>query len=495
MDSRVPGVGWAVASLSVIQLIVRAGSISGKVGQCTRISRTITPHLRPQIRMMAKHHATHRPVQATTLPNVEMRNTGPSAFFRKLGPGLITGAADDDPSGIATYSQAGAAFGYGLLWTALVSLPLMIAVQLMCARVGIVAKSGLATALREHYSRRLLWFACVLLIIANTLNIAADLGGMAASAELLTGIPRAILVPIFSVLILALLIFSSYESMARVLKWFALALFAYVIAAFLAHPSLAGVLRGTFLPSIQWNKDYLLTFVAILGTTISPYLFFWQASQVAEQEEHIRARFPMRRRRSQMRRTGRELRDAAVDTESGMFVSQLIMFFIVLTAGATLHKAGITDVQTADQAAMALRPLAGPLAYWLFALGIIGTGMLGVPVLAGSAAYAIAEAGAFRGGMDEKPESARVFYGVMVIAMVMGTILALTRINAMKMLLWSAVMNGVLAPPLIVIILMVCNNEKIMGEYMNGIWLNVLGWIAAGLMGVAAVAMIASFFM
>lgn len=444
---------------------------------------------------MAKQRQMRRQPEAPTLPNIEVRNTGAAAFFRKLGPGLITGAADDDPSGIATYSQAGAAFGYGLLWTALVSLPLMIAVQLMCARVGIVAKAGLATALREHYSRKLLWFACVLLIIANTLNIAADLGGMAAAARLFTDIPRAILVPVFAALILGLMVFSSYESMARVLKWFALALFAYVIAAFLAHPSISGVLKGTFIPSLKWNKDYLLTFVAILGTTISPYLFFWQAAQVAEQGEHIRARFPMRRRRSELRRTGRELKDAAVDTNAGMFFSQLIMFFIVLTAGATLHKAGITDVQTADQAAIALRPLAGPLAYWLFALGIIGTGMLGVPVLAGSAAYAIAEAGAFKGGMDEKPDAARVFYGVMAIAMLVGTILALTKINAMKLLLWSAVMNGVLAPPLIVIILVVCNNEKIMGKHKNGVWLNVLGWAAAVLMGVAAIAMIVSFFL
>jgi len=433
-------------------------------------------------------------VPTTNPPNATVRNAGASAFLRKLGPGLITGAADDDPSGIATYSQAGAAFGYGLLWTALIGLPLMIAVQLMCARVGVVAKSGLASTLRTHYSRTVLWFACVLLVIANTLNIAADLDGMAASAQLLTGIPRGILVPVFAALILALLILASYEAMARVLKWFALALFAYIGAGLLAHPSIIGVLKGTFIPSIQWDKAYLLTFVAILGTTISPYLFFWQASQVAEQEEHILARFPMRRRRGQMRRTGRELHDAALDTESGMLVSQVIMFFIVLTAGATLHKAGITDVQTADQAARALRPLAGPLAYWLFALGLIGTGMLGVPVLAGSAAYAIAEAGAFKGGMDEKPDAAVVFYGVMATAMVVGTILALTSANSMKMLLWSAVVNGVLAPPLIVIILFVCNNEKIMGKYKNGRLLNVLGWSAAGLMGFAAIAMIVSFF-
>ena len=451
--------------------------------------------MRPQsIPMEREQQGGGRRNDVTTLPNVEVSNNGPSAFFRKLGPGLITGAADDDPSGIATYSQAGAAFGYGLLWTALVSLPLMIAVQLMCARVGIVAKSGLATALREHYPRSVLWLACVLLIVANTLNIAADLGGMAAAAGLLTGLPRVILVPVFAALILGLLVFSSYDSMSRVLKWFAVALFAYIIAGFLARPNVMGVLKGMLLPSIEWNRAYLLTFVAILGTTISPYLFFWQASQVAEQEEHIRMRFPLRRRRGEMRGTGRELKDAAVDTESGMFVSQLIMFFIVLTAGATLHRAGITDVQTADQAASALRPLAGPLAYWLFALGIIGTGMLGIPVLAGSAAYAIAEAGAFTGGMDQKPESARVFYGVMAIAMGVGTVLALTKVNAMKLLVWSAVLNGVMAPPLIVIILLVCNNEKIMGKYKNGLWLNVLGWAAAVLMGGAAIAMIVSFF-
>ena len=442
----------------------------------------------------AEHRRKHSAAHVATLPDIEVSNTGPRAFLRKLGPGLVTGAADDDPSGIATYSQAGAAFGYGLLWTALVSLPLMIAVQLMCARVGIVAKSGLATALREHYSRSLLWFACMLLVVANTLNIAADLGGMAAAAQLLTGVPRVILVPLFAALILALLVFASYESMARVLKWFALALFAYVISAVLAHPSILGVLKGTFVPSVRWNREYLMTFVAILGTTISPYLFFWQASQVAEQEEHVRARFPTRRRHGDLRRTGRELSDAAVDTESGMVVSQVIMFFIILTAGATLNKAGITDVQSADQAAIALRPLAGSLAYWLFALGIIGTGMLGVPVLAGSAAYAIAEAGAFKGGMDAKPDAARVFYGVMAIAMVMGTFLALTGLNAIKMLVWSAVMNGVLAPPLIVIILMVCNNEKIMGRYKNGKLLNFLGWAAAILMAVAAVAMVVSFF-
>lgn len=416
-------------------------------------------------------------------------DAGAAGFFRKLGPGLITGAADDDPSGIATYSQAGAAFGFGLLWTALISLPLMISVQLMCSRIGVVAQEGLGSALKEHYPRWLLWLACVLLIVANVLNIAADLGGMAAAASLLTGLPRVIFVPVFAALILTLLIYASYEAMTRVLKWMALALFAYIISGALAHPSWLKVMAGTFVPAIIWDKEYLLTIVAILGTTISPYLFFWQAAQTAELEQHIATRFPLRPRRA----TARELKDASVDTYAGMLVSQIIMYFIILTAGATLHVAGTTDVQTADQAASALRPVAGPLAYWLFSLGIIGTGMLAVPVLAGSAAYAVSEAAGWDRGMDEKPSAAREFYGVMAVSMVVGMILALTGFNAIRLLLWSAVVNGLLAPPLIVIILLVCNNEKIMGSHRNGVVLNTLGSIAAVLMSVAAVALLVSF--
>lgn len=417
------------------------------------------------------------------------QDAGPAGFLRKLGPGLITGAADDDPSGIATYSQAGAAFGFGLLWTALICFPLMLTVQLMCARIGLVSRSGFASALRDHYPRWLLWTACGLLVVGNTINIAADLGGMAAAATMLTGVPRAPLVPVFAVLILALLVYASYERMTSIFKWMTLALFAYLVAAFLARPDWVTVLRGTVVPTIATTQDYLLTFVAILGTTISPYLFFWQAAQTAEHTEQIAMRFPHRRRRA----LGREVRDATLDTWVGMLASQIIMYFIILTAGATLHAHGITDVQTADQAAAALRPAAGSLASWLFAFGIVGTGMLGVPVLAGSAAYAVAEAAGWERGMDEKPHQAKEFYGVMAVAMLIGTLLALLHINAIKLLLWSAVANGVLAPPLIVIILLVCNNDKIMGPYRNGRAANVLGWIAAALMTGAAVAMFASF--
>ena len=410
--------------------------------------------------------------------------------LRELGPGLITGAADDDPSGIATYSQAGAAFGYGLLWTALVSLPLMSAIQLMCARIGIVARSGLAAVLREHYPKWTLWLACSLLVIGNTINIAADLAGMAAGARLLTGISAVWFVPAFTLLILALLIFASYDRMTRVLKWLTLALFSYVFAAMLSGADWAAVVRGTVVPHVIFSRDYLLTFVAIMGTTISPYLFFWQAAQNAEQDAHIMRRIVGRPRRA----VQRELRAAARDVNAGMLFSNLIMYFIILTAGATLHPAGVTNVQTAEQAATALRPVAGDAAALLFTIGLVGTGMLGVPVLAGSAAYAIAEAAAWRAGMDERVHNARQFYGVIAVAMIVGMMLNFAHVNAIKLLIGSAVINGLLAPPLIAIVLVVCNNDKIMGTHRNRRTLNILGGLGVGMMTIAAVALVVSWF-
>ncbi len=409
---------------------------------------------------------------------------------RELGPGLITGAADDDPSGIATYSQAGAAFGYGMLWIALITLPLMASVQLMCARVGIVARSGLASVLRQHYPRWLLWLACALLLFGNTVNIAADLGGMAAGAALLTGVSAVWFVPAFTALILALLVLASYERMTRVLKWLTLALFSYVLAGFLAHPDGVKVLRGTLVPHIQWSREFLLMFVAILGTTISPYLFFWQAAQSAEQDAYWRQRLIGRPQRA----LERELRAAGRDVNAGMFFSNAIMYFIVLTAAATLHRAGITNVATAQEAAAALRPMAGPAAALLFTAGLVGTGMLGVPVLAGSAAYAVAEAAAWRAGMDEKVHTARQFYAVIAFAMIVGMVLNFAHVNAIKLLIWSAVINGLLAPPLIAIILVVCNNREVMGAHRNSRAMNVLGGLAALMMTGAGVALIWSWF-
>ena len=423
----------------------------------------------------------YRPRQKTTGERISSR-------LRELGPGLITGAADDDPSGIATYSQAGAAFGYGLLWTALVSLPLMSAVQLMCARIGIVARSGLGAVLREHYPRWVLWLACGLLIVGNTINIAADLAGMAAGARLLTGIPSIWFVPAFTIVILALLIFASYERMTKVLKWLTLALFSYVFAAMLSGADWVQVARGTVIPHITFSRDYLLTFVAIMGTTISPYLFFWQAAQNAEQDALIMRRIVGRPRRA----VQRELRAAARDVNAGMLFSNLIMYFIILTAGATLHRAGVTNVQTAEQAAEALRPLAGNAAALLFTLGLVGTGMLGVPVLAGSAAYAVAEAAAWRSGMDEKVHKARQFYGVIAVAMIVGMLLNFAQVNAIKLLIGSAVINGLLAPPLIAIVLVVCNNERVMGPHKNKRALNVLGGLCVAMMTFAAVALVIS---
>jgi len=412
------------------------------------------------------------------------------SFVRELGPGLVTGAADDDPSGIATYSLAGAAFGYHLLWTAIVTLPLMTAVQLMCARIGVVTRRGLAAVLREHYSRWLLWFACLLLLVANTINIAADLGGMAAAASMLSGIPSVWFVPAFTIAILALLIFASYAYMTRIFKWLTLVLFAYVLAAFVANPDWFEVFRETFLPRIQYTHDYLLTFVAILGTTISPYLFFWQAAQNAEQKEHLEKKIEGRPRRAMER----ELRSSGRDVGAGMFISNLIMFFIILTAGATLHKAGQTNIETAEQAAAALRPLAGNAAYLLFTLGLVGTGMLAVPVLAGSAAYALAEAGAWNAGMSEKIHDARNFYGVIAIAMLIGMAMNFAHFNAVRLLFWTAVINGLLAPPLIIILLFVCNNPKVMGDHRNGWKLNLFGILAAALMTFAGAALVFSWF-
>lgn len=415
---------------------------------------------------------------------------GISAFLGNLGPGLVTGAADDDPSGISTYSQAGAAFGYGLLWTALLSFPLMVAVQLMCARIGLVTRRGLASVLRKHYPPWLLWFSCILLLVGNTINIAADLSGMAAGAELLSSVKRGYFVPVFAILILLFLMYGSYSLLLRIFKWLTLVLFAYVVAAFLAKPVWLDVLKGTLLPDISIRKEYLFTFVAIMGTTISPYLFFWQAAQEVEADEALNKELGDRPRRS----LERELRSTRIDVVSGMLVSNVVMYFIILTAGATLHAHGHTDVQTAAEAAKALEPVAGRAAALLFTLGLVGTGLLGVPVLAGSAAYAVAEAAAWRRGMDTTPHQARNFYLVIAASMLIGVALTFSPIDPIRLLIWSAVINGILAPPLIIIVLLICNNPKVMGSFRNGITLNAFGGLAGLIMTGSALALIASWF-
>jgi len=420
---------------------------------------------------------------SSTLETIAPR--GVRRFFAELGPGLITGAADDDPSGISTYSVAGASFGYAPLWTALFSFPLMTAVQLMCARLGMVTGRGLAGVLRRNYPPWVLWGACSLLIVANVVNIGADLGGMAEATEMVTGINSLVWTPVYAVLITSLLFWTSYRFIVRVFKWLTSVLFAYVIAAFLAHPDWSAVLRSTFVPHVEWSSAYLATFVGILGTTISPYLFFWQASQEVE-EERKRGRTSVAQRKGA---TDKELRKSRTDVITGMFFSNLVMYFIILTTAATLHAHGQTSITTAQQAAEALKPLAGQGAYLLFTLGLIGTGMLGVPVLAGSAAYAISEASAWRGTLEDKPGPAKKFYAVVAAAMMLGIGLDYFGMDAVKMLFWSAVLNGVLAPPLIILVVLLTSSTKVMGDRVNPAILKWLGWATAAVMGAAAVAM------
>ncbi len=407
-------------------------------------------------------------------------------FFSELGPGLVTGAADDDPSGISTYSITGAAFGYAPLWIALFSCPLMVSVQLMCARLGMVTGKGLAGVVRARYPRSVLWGACSLLIVANVINIGADLGGMAEATELVTGLHHRVLIPVYGVLIVLLLFFSSYRQIASIFKWLTLVLFAYVGAGILARPAWGTALRATFIPHVEWSARYFSVLVGVLGTTISPYLFFWQAAVEVEEDRAI-GRRTLRQRQGA---TGAELRRSFVDVVTGMFFSNFIMYFIILTTAATLHANGHTQISTAREAAEALRPLAGPAAYWLFTLGLIGTGMLGVPVLAGSCAYAVAEAFAWRGSLEDKPKSARGFYVVVTVAIVAGLVMDVVGFNAVAMLFWSAVVNGVLAPPLIVLVLLLTGDREVMGTRANPPLLRWVGWTTAATMSVAAVAMI-----
>jgi NRAMP (natural resistance-associated macrophage protein)-like metal ion transporter len=402
-------------------------------------------------------------------------------FFSNLGPGLITGAADDDPSGISTYSVAGAAFGYVPLWTALFSFPLMTAVQLMCARLGLVTGLGLAGVIRRRYSRWVLWAACGLLVIANVINIAADLGGMAEATMMVTGAPAALMVPVYGAAIVSLLMWSSYRSIARAFKWLTLVLLAYVLTAFVAHVDWRLALRATVVPHVEWSRAYFSVLVAILGTTISPYLFFWQAAQEVE-EERAMGRNLARRRGA----TPAELNACRTDVVTGMFASNAIMYFIIVTTAATLHGHGKTSVATAEQAAEALRPLAGAGAYWLFTLGLIGTGMLAVPVLAGSCAYAIAEAAAWRGSLNRLPHRAKKFYIVLAVSIALGIPLNYAGLDAITLLFTTAVINGVLAPPLILIVLLLTGDRTVMGDAVNSRALAFFGWLTFVVMVAAA---------
>ena len=376
-------------------------------------------------------------------------------FFKLLGPGLVTGAADDDPSGIVTYSIAGAQWGTGMLWTSFVTFPLMAAVQMMCARIGMVTGTGLAAALREKMPRSVLAIIGLALFAANSINIGADLSGMADVAHLLSGIHSSFFVLGFGVAIIFATIWFKYNSIASILKWLAISLFAYIITAFILRPDWSKVLADTFTPSWPTSHAQWSTLVAILGTTISPYLFFWQSSQEVE----VGKAKGQTTVASRMDTTPEELRERAIDVGVGAFFSNLIMYFIILTAALTLHKEGITQLESSQDAVKALTPLAGQAAAGLYAVGIIGVGLLAIPTLAGSGAYVFTETFDFRQGLDEKLHRARAFYGILVLSIVLGMGLTFTPIKPMDALFWSAVINGLLAPFVLVgILLVACDN-------------------------------------
>jgi len=408
-------------------------------------------------------------------------------FFEFLGPGLITGASDDDPSGIGTYSTAGASLGFATLWTAVVTFPLMVVVQFICAKVGMVTGMGLAGVLRRYYSRWLLYPAVVLLVVANTINAGTDIGAISAAFNLIVPVlPIAAMIIPIAAIIVALQVWGSYRTIAKVFKWLTLTLFAYVAAAFLARPNWGEVLKATFIPQISFDGKYLLTIVAILGTTISPYLFFWQASQEVEEEVSM-GRKTLKQRKGA---TDKELQNAGWDTGIGMIFCNIIFYFVILAAAATLHTSGKTEIQSATDAAQALKPLAGSAATYLFALGLMGAGFLAVPVLTGSSAYAVAEMFGWNYGLDEKPKGAWQFYAVIAISTAVGMLINFLGINPIRALFWSAVINGMLAPPLLVLIMLIANNRKVMGKRVNGSGANIIGWLATIVMFVAAIGMI-----
>jgi NRAMP (natural resistance-associated macrophage protein)-like metal ion transporter len=405
--------------------------------------------------------------------------------LKVLGPGLITGASDDDPSGIGTYAVAGASLGFATLWTALITFPLMASVQFICAKVGMVSGKGVAGVLREHYPRPVLYLAVMGLLVANTINAGADVGAIAAALNLLVPLPIAAMIVPVALVLLALQIWCSYRLIASIFKWLTLALFAYIASAFFARPDWSQVVHGTVVPTISFEPTFLSTLVAILGTTISPYLFFWQTSQEVEEEiEMGRARLYQRRGASDA-----ELKYAAWDVNVGMFFSNMVMFFIILATAATLYQAGQHDIQSAADAARALEPLAGTWATVLLALGLVGAGFLAVPILTASAAYAISEAFGWRYGLNENPGRAKQFYAVIAAATLVGMLINFVGINPINALFWTAVINGFLAPPLMVMIMLIANNHDVMGKRTNGLAINVLGWLATLAMFGAAIAL------
>ena len=413
------------------------------------------------------------------------------ALLKSLGPGLITGASDDDPSGIGTYSQAGAQLGYGIGWTMLLTFPLMAAIQEISARVGRVTGHGISGNVCRNYPGWVLVAVVALLFLANTINIAADLAAMADATKLLVGGHAIIYVVLYGVISVVAQIFLDYKRYVGVLKWLTLSLFAYVAALAFAHVSWKEALAGVLLPQISWSTDHLTTIVAILGTTISPYLFFWQASQEAEDQRIDATKRPLIEKHYGARGEFSRIR---ADTIVGMAFSNLIALSIIVTAAATLHASGKTDIETSAQAAEALRPIAGPLAEWIFALGIVGTGLLAIPVLAGATAYAVGEGRQWPVGLARKPKEAVAFYGVLALSGGIGIALNFTPINPISALYWSAVVNGVLAVPVMVLLMLMARHRNVMGRFVIGGPLYWLGWLSTAAMTVSVAAMAVGWF-
>jgi len=414
-------------------------------------------------------------------------------YWKSLGPGLTTGAADDDPSGITTYSQAGAQFGFNFLWLAPYTFPLMAVVQEMCARIGLVTGRGLAANIRQYYPKWVLYIATMLLFAANTLNIGADLGAMAKASQLLfPHFSFTTMILGFTIITLALQIFTTYEKYAKYLKWLALVLLSYVFSALTVDINWNEALQKAIIPTIVFSKDQIFLITAVLGTTISPYLFFWQTSQEVE-EQILGGKTTLKLRQEET--TPKEVKNMRMDVWSGMFLSNLVMFFIIAAAAATLFSHGITNITSAAEAAEALRPIAGERTYLLFALGIIGTGMLAVPILAGSASYALSESFGWKFGLYRRLREANAFYGVIIIATGIGLGINLLGFDSIKVLIYSAVFNGLIAPVILVLIVLLSGNGKIMGRWVNGKITTFFGWLIVALMTLAGAATIISLFL
>jgi NRAMP (natural resistance-associated macrophage protein)-like metal ion transporter len=416
-------------------------------------------------------------------------NKDQDGFLQRLGPGFITGASDDDPSGIGTYSQAGAQLGFGVGWTMLVTYPLMVAIQEISGRIGRVTGHGLAGNVCRNFPAPVIWSLVLLLFVANTINVAADLGAMGDALKLLIGGPAPLYVITFGAISVVAQVFFKYERYVSILKWLTLVLFAYVIALFVAKVPWGEALTGLLIPKIQWNGAFLTTLVAILGTTISPYLFVWQSSQEAEEQRIDPDKKPLK---DEPQKEPEETKRIRIDTLVGMAVSNVIAIAIIMTTAATLHATGKTDIESSAQAAEALKPVAGAFAEFIFALGIVGTGLLAIPVLAGSAAYAIGEGRKWPVGLSRKPKEAVAFYCVLALSVVLGVVLNFTGIDPIKALYWSAVINGILAAPVMVIMMLLVRRPSVMGDLVVRGPVYWLGWLATAAMAFCIVGMIAS---